>query len=96
MWMDLEIVVQSEIIRKRKANIVYCLYESRKTVQMNIFVFGNRVTDTENHLWLQREEGGWDESGDWDWQTTRVCIKQLMRACGVAQRGEGVLVSDQW
>ena len=39
MWMDLETVIQSEVTRKRKTNIVYqCIYsESRKMVQMNQF-----------------------------------------------------------
>ena len=37
-WMDLEIVILSEV-RQRKSNIIwYCLYvESKKMVQMNLF-----------------------------------------------------------
>ena len=56
MWMDLEIVMHSEIIRMRKANIVYWLsVESRETVQMNMFAF--RVTDTENTFGYQGRRG---------------------------------------
>ena len=36
-WMDLEIVILSEV-RQRKTNIIYCLYvESKKMGQVNLF-----------------------------------------------------------
>ena len=39
IWVDLEIVIQSRYVRKRKTNVIkYCLYvESRKMAQMNLF-----------------------------------------------------------
>ena len=37
IWMDLEIIILSEV-RQRKANIIYHLnVESKKMIQMNLF-----------------------------------------------------------
>ena len=53
-WMDLEIVILSEV-RQRKTNIIwYCLHvESKKRVQMNL----STNKDVENNLWLPGGRG---------------------------------------
>ena len=42
MWMDLEIVIQSEVSQKRKNKYCICLYlEFRNMVEMNLFAKQN-------------------------------------------------------
>ena len=58
-WVDLEIIVLSEIRKRKTNNIWYHLYvKSKKLVQMNLSMKRNRLTD----LWLPRgreAEEGW-------------------------------------
>ena len=58
-WMDLEMIILSEVSQV-KANIIwYLLYViSEKKIQMNLFKNKNRPTDTENNLMVTNEEGG--------------------------------------
>ena len=68
-WMDLEIVILSEV-SQRKTNIIwYCFYvESKKLYQWTYLQNINRVTKVENKLMVTRGWLWWcDELGDWDW-----------------------------
>ena len=58
--MDLETVIQSEISQKEKSksHILNIYGESRKMVQINLFVNRNRLTDVENKYTDIKGEGG--------------------------------------
>jgi len=52
-WMDLEIIILSELNRERQ--ISYDITDTcnlKKKIQMNL----NRPTDTENKLWLPKQK----------------------------------------
>ena len=52
-WIDLEIIILSEI-SQRKTNITYHLpVESKRMIQMNLFKIRNRLTDMEKKVWFQ-------------------------------------------
>ena len=58
-WMDLEIIILSEV-RQKKTNIIcYHLYvESKKMTQMNIFAKRKTLTGLENKLCSSKRKGG--------------------------------------
>ena len=65
MWMDLEIVIQSEV---REKQIQYHLYvESRKMVEMNLL-----AKQKQSHICREQTYGyqggeqGWDKLGNWN------------------------------
>ena len=58
-WMDLEMIILSEVSQAKASIIWYLLYVvSEKKIQMNLFKNKNRPTDTENKLMVTKEEGG--------------------------------------
>ena len=68
-WMDLEIIVLSEV-RQRKTHIIwYCVYveskKKKKKIQLNLFT-KQTSTDREN-LWLTKVygKGGMNKLGVW-------------------------------
>ena len=58
-WMDLEIIILSEI-SQRKTNIIwYHIYvESKKMIQWTYIQHRNRPTDIKSNLWLPKRKGG--------------------------------------
>ena len=84
-WMDLEIVKQSEV-RKRKTNIVYlCIYvESRKMVRLNWFARPKQRHRYREQTYVhQGGKAGWGGGGGgMNWEIwidiyTLICIKQI-------------------
>ena len=66
-WIDLEIIILSEV-RHRKANIIwYHIYVGSKKIQMNLFT-KQKYTDIENKLMVTKGErmGVMDKLGVWD------------------------------
>ena len=63
-WMQLEIIILSEV-RKRKTNTVwYHLYVEAKTWQKWIYLWNrNRLTDIENRLAVAKGKRGWGRDG---------------------------------
>ena len=60
MWMNIELVTQSEMSQKEKNKHIYM--ESRKMVPMNLFAGRSRDTDIESGLLGITIDGrGWDE-----------------------------------
>ena len=57
-WMDLEIIILSEV-RQRKTNIIcYHLYVASLKNDTNELIYEtNRLTDTENRFMVATEEG---------------------------------------
>ena len=66
-WMDLEIIILSEI-SQRKTNIIwYHIYvESKKMIQWTYIQNRNRPTDIKSNLWLPKGKGWRDKLGGWD------------------------------
>ena len=55
-WMDLEIIILSEVSQTKTNIIWYHLYvESKKMIQMNLFT-KQRLTDIENKLMVTKGE----------------------------------------
>ena len=72
-WMNLEIIILSEV-SQRKTNIWYCLdVESKKRNKWTYLQNRNRLTDIENKLMATK--GNWrrDKLGVWD-QNTQTTI----------------------
>ena len=65
-WIDLGIIILSEV-RKRKPNVIgYHLYvECKKIIQMNLFIKQNRLTGTENKLMVSKGER-WKGEINWE------------------------------
>ena len=69
-WMDLEIIILSEV-RQRKTNIIYHLHvEFRKMIQMNLFTKEKQTHRLQNQdFGYQRGKvvaGGKNKLGRWD------------------------------
>ena len=77
-WMDLEIIVLSEV-RQRKTNIIwYHLYaESKKMIQMNLFTKQKQTHRLRERTYgYQRGRvGGRDRLGVWDWHVHSAIFK---------------------
>ena len=75
-WMNLEIVILSEV-RQRKTNTMwYCLYveSKKKMAQMNLFT--KQSQRCRKQTWLPREKGeGRDKLGVGDWCTLTITYK---------------------
>ena len=58
-WMDLEIIILSEV-RQRKTNIIWCRLhvESKKMIQMNLFTKQIDSQTKKTNLWLSKRKGG--------------------------------------
>ena len=66
-WMDLEIIILSEVSQTEKDK--YHLYvESKKMIKMNLFTKQKWLTDIENTLMVTKGErvGRKDKLGVWD------------------------------
>ena len=56
-WMDLEIIILSEVSQTKTNIICYHLYmESKKVIQMNKFIRQNRPTDIESKCMVTKGE----------------------------------------
>ena len=67
-WMDLEIIILSEV-RQKKTNIIcYHLYvESKKMIQMNLFTKHKHSQTQKTNLWLSKGKGwGRGKLGIWE------------------------------
>ena len=65
-WMDLEIIILSEV-SQRKTNIIYNLYmESKKQYKWTYLQNRNRLMDIENKHAYQRGWKGRDKLGVWN------------------------------
>ena len=69
-WMDLEIIILSEVSQTRKINIIwYHLYvESKKMIQMDLFTKQKQTHSLQKQTYgYQRGKvGGRDKLGGWD------------------------------
>lgn len=65
--MDLETVIQNEVVRKRKTNIIqyHLSMESRKKLQVNLFASRDRDRHRRTKLMDTMGKGKWDGYGDW-------------------------------
>ena len=79
MWMDLEILVLSEV-RQRKLNIIwYCLHvESKTRLKWTYLQSRKRVTDAENKLMVTRGYGGGGYTGRLGLKYTYHYIKPII------------------
>ena len=58
-WIDLEIIILSEVNQRKTKNIWYCLYMESKTWCKGIYLQNrNRLTDVENRFVVAKEGGG--------------------------------------
>ena len=56
-WMDLKIIITSEVSQRKTNTIWYCLYvESKKMMQMNYLQNRDRFTYLENEITVTRGE----------------------------------------
>ena len=71
MWMELEIIVLSEVRQEWQTNIIwYQLYvESKKRIQINLFAEKKQTHRVWKTYGYQRDQvgGGRDGLGIWDW-----------------------------
>ena len=51
-WMDLEIIILSEVRQKDKYHMLSLICGIKKMIQMNLFI--SRITDTDDKLWLSK------------------------------------------
>ena len=57
-WMNLEIIILSEVVRKRQMsyNIVY-IWNLKKVIQMNLFTKQKQTYKQKTNLWLPKGKG---------------------------------------
>ena len=57
-WMNLEIIILSEVVRKRQMsyNIVY-IWNLKKVTQMNLFTKQKQTYKQKTNLWLPKGKG---------------------------------------
>ena len=71
-------VIQGEVSQKEKNK--YCIISLICGIQKNgidelIYKAETESQMQETNLWILREEGGWDELGDWDWHIYTTMYK---------------------
>ena len=69
-WMDIEIIILSEVSQRKTTNICYHLHvEPKIMVQMNLFTKqkkSHRCKKGKQAYGYQGESGGKNKLGDWD------------------------------
>ena len=53
-WVDLEIITLSEVGQRQISHYLYV--QSKKVIQMKLFIKQNRLTDIENKLMVTKRE----------------------------------------
>ena len=84
IWMDLEIVIRSEVSQTQndKYMIAY-IWHLKKEYKWSYLQNRNRVTDVESKLRLPGCKWGRDKLGDWDWHihTATAAAAKLLQLC---------------
>ena len=73
-WMDLEIVILSEISQRQISYDITYKWNLTKGYKWTYLQNRNRVTDVENKLMVPGVRGG-DKLGDWDWHIHTTIYK---------------------
>ena len=67
MWMDLEIIILTEVSWKDKWHMISLICDTNELIcRIGYSTNKNRLTDIENKLLVTREEGGRNKLGIWD------------------------------
>ena len=77
-WMDLEIVILSEVRERQISYDITYMWnlKKKKWYKWTYLQNRNRVTDIRTNLLLLKEKGeGRDELGDWDWHIHSAIYK---------------------
>ena len=78
-WMDLEIIILSEVNLYSEKLIPYdiaYMWNLKIMIQINLFTKQNRLRDLENELLVTRGEG-WDGGMDWEFGTDMYMLLYL-------------------
>ena len=68
-WMDLEIIILSEVSERETSDDITYMWNVKKRIQMNFFA-EQKQTHRLKNLWLPKKTGegrGRDGLGVWDW-----------------------------